>query len=328
MVDISDDTQIVRRRTEATGVVRRRRWNDEEKGRIVAEAIAPGAVIADVARQHDLAPQHLSNWIRAAKEGQFALPADEMPAFVPVVSVESARANKAAHASLRHHRDRDRSHQGAGAGRCRGARRRSGVARGSALQRMIGGMLIPPGQIRVLVATKPVDFRKGMDGLAALVKEQLKSDPFSGMIFCFRSKRADRVKLIFWDGTGLCLFAKRLEGGKLAAHRGRRDAAVGRAIGGVDRRSGLDARTGAANASAFSKRLTILWLIVNRAKRQADKALISMDKFSLLQETPPTSRISLQGSRSALQDELAETAITGGACLVNPNFRRTSDQSV
>ena len=88
MVDISDDTQIVRRHAEVTGVVRRRRWSDEEKGRIVAEAIAPGAVIADVARQHDLA----------------------------------------------------------------------------------------------------------MDGLAALVKEQLKGDPFSGVIFCFRSKRADRVR--------------------------------------------------------------------------------------------------------------------------------------
>jgi transposase len=62
--------------------------------------------------------------------------------------------------------------------------------RGSALQRMSRGMLIPPGPIRVLVATKPVDFRKGMDGLAALVKEQLKADPFSGVIFCFRSKRA------------------------------------------------------------------------------------------------------------------------------------------
>jgi transposase len=75
-------------------------------------------------------------------------------------------------------------------------------------------MLIPPGPIRVLVATKPVDFRKGMDGLAALAKEQLKVDPFSGVIFCFRSKRADKVKLIFWDGTGLCLFSKRLEDGE------------------------------------------------------------------------------------------------------------------
>ena len=75
-------------------------------------------------------------------------------------------------------------------------------------------MLVPPGPIRVLIATKPVDFRKGMDGLAALVKEQLKADPFSGTIYVFRSKRADRVKLLFWDGSGVCLFAKRLEEGK------------------------------------------------------------------------------------------------------------------
>jgi transposase len=80
---------------------------------------------------------------------------------------------------------------------------------------MSGGMLIPPGPIRVLVATKPVDFRKGMDGLAALVKEQLKADPFSGVIFCFRAKRADRVKLVFWDGTGLRLFAKQWPGKRL-----------------------------------------------------------------------------------------------------------------
>jgi transposase len=96
MVDISDDTNVVRRRAEVTSVVRRRRWSDGEKGRIVAEAIEPGAVIAEVARRHDLAPQHLSNWIRAAKDGRFALPADAMPTFVPVV-VETAAAPKAAH---------------------------------------------------------------------------------------------------------------------------------------------------------------------------------------------------------------------------------------
>lgn len=79
---------------------------------------------------------------------------------------------------------------------------------------MSTGMLVPPGPVRVLVATKPVDFRKGANTLAALVREQLKSDPFSGTIWCFRSKRADRVKLVFWDGTGLCLFSKRLEEGK------------------------------------------------------------------------------------------------------------------
>ena len=214
MVDINDDTKLVRRRAEVTGVVRRRRWSDNEKGRIVAEAIAPGAVAADVARRHDLAPQHLWNWIRAAKEGRFALPGDEVPAFVPIGLLEfRAGARARAGGPLYRHRDCDRSRHGAGAGRCGGGRHRSGLARGSAVP-LMSGMLIPPGPVRVLLATKPVDFRKGMNGLAALVQEQLKADPFSGTIYCFRSKRADRVKLVFWDGTGLCLFCKRSEEGK------------------------------------------------------------------------------------------------------------------
>ena len=74
-------------------------------------------------------------------------------------------------------------------------------------------MIGPTGAVRVMVATKPVDFRKGAEGLAALAREALTSDPFSGAVYVFRAKRADRVKLVFWDGTGLCLFAKRLEDG-------------------------------------------------------------------------------------------------------------------
>lgn len=74
-------------------------------------------------------------------------------------------------------------------------------------------MIGPTGAVRVMVATTPVDFRKGAEGLAALVRETMKGDPFSGAVYVFRAKRADRVKLIFWDGTGLCLFAKRLENG-------------------------------------------------------------------------------------------------------------------
>ncbi len=72
-------------------------------------------------------------------------------------------------------------------------------------------MIVPPTGVRVLVATKPVDFRKGMDGLAAYVEQQLLADPFSGVIYVFRAKRADKVKLLFWDGTGICLVTKRLE---------------------------------------------------------------------------------------------------------------------
>jgi len=72
----------------------------------------------------------------------------------------------------------------------------------------------PTGSVKVMVATRPVDFRKGAEGLAALVREQMGADPFSGSVYVFRAKRADRVKLIFWDGTGVCLYAKRLEDGK------------------------------------------------------------------------------------------------------------------
>ena len=72
----------------------------------------------------------------------------------------------------------------------------------------------PPAGMRVLIATRPVDFRRGADGLAALVQAVLQQDPFSGTIFVFRSKRADRVKLLVYDGTGLVLIWKRLEGAK------------------------------------------------------------------------------------------------------------------
>lgn len=74
-------------------------------------------------------------------------------------------------------------------------------------------MIAAPAGIKVLVATRPVDFRRGADSLAALVREQLKHDPFSGTLFVFRSKRADRLKIVAWDGSGLVLFWKRLEQG-------------------------------------------------------------------------------------------------------------------
>src|SRR5438132_14264524 len=72
-------------------------------------------------------------------------------------------------------------------------RRGCGVARGCAAGDEGSRMIVPSGAVRVLVATRPVDFRKGMDGLAALVRETLGSDPYSGVIYVFRDKRANRV---------------------------------------------------------------------------------------------------------------------------------------
>src|SRR5262249_45610206 len=73
-------------------------------------------------------------------------------------------------------------------------------------------ILVPPG-VRVLIATRPVDFRKGADSLAALAKETLAQDPFAGAVLVFRSRRADRLKILVWDGSGLVVVAKRLEQG-------------------------------------------------------------------------------------------------------------------
>mgnify|MGYP002759439710 CR=1 FL=1 len=75
-------------------------------------------------------------------------------------------------------------------------------------------MIGPTGAVRVMIATKPVDFRKGAEGLAALVRESMGADPFSGAVYVFRARRADRIKLVYFDGTGVCLFSKRLERGR------------------------------------------------------------------------------------------------------------------
>ncbi|MCY3820492.1 MAG: IS66 family insertion sequence element accessory protein TnpB [Gammaproteobacteria bacterium] len=72
-------------------------------------------------------------------------------------------------------------------------------------------MIFPSNRVRIMVATKPVDFRRQHDGLVAYVKSALRRDPFTGTVFVFRAKRADRLKLVYWDGTGLVMVYKRLE---------------------------------------------------------------------------------------------------------------------
>jgi transposase len=73
-------------------------------------------------------------------------------------------------------------------------------------------VIIPSGNFRIFIATEPIDFRKGMDGLVAQIANSFDLDPYDGAIWLFRSRRADRLKLIVWDGTGLVLVMKRLNG--------------------------------------------------------------------------------------------------------------------
>jgi len=72
---------------------------------------------------------------------------------------------------------------------------------------------LPPGT-RIYLACQPIDMRKGMYSLAAEVSAMLHADPYSGQVFVFRGRSGDYVKILHWDGTGLCLFAKRLEAGR------------------------------------------------------------------------------------------------------------------
>jgi len=74
-------------------------------------------------------------------------------------------------------------------------------------------LTFPPGA-RVFVATARVDGRKGIDGLASLVRSQFAEDPLSGAMFVFFSRRGDRVRVLYWDRDGYVLVTKRLEKGK------------------------------------------------------------------------------------------------------------------
>ncbi len=68
--------------------------------------------------------------------------------------------------------------------------------------------------MKILMAVEPADFRKGIDGLAALCRKVLKSDPFSGYVFVFRNKRATALKILVYDGQGFWLCQKRLSQGR------------------------------------------------------------------------------------------------------------------
>lgn len=184
MVDnIANNSRVYEAVEVRSGPGRRRRWTAKQKGRIVAESFAPGAQVSEVARTHAITPQHLFLWRKAAKDGRLVLPLDEGAPFTPVLLEAPGRdggleLGGGRRDDLRQRWDRY------GAARRRGLRP-EGLA-------LIG---VPPG-VRVLVATKPVDFRKGADGLAAMAQEVFKQDPFSGVVLVFRAKRADRVRIV------------------------------------------------------------------------------------------------------------------------------------
>ena len=75
-------------------------------------------------------------------------------------------------------------------------------------------MIALPAGTSIWIAAGVTDLRRGFTGLSAIAQTALEQDPFSGHVFVFRGKRGDLIKLLWWDGDGLCLFAKRLERGR------------------------------------------------------------------------------------------------------------------
>ena len=74
-------------------------------------------------------------------------------------------------------------------------------------------MISLPPTVKIFLSTAPADMRKSFDGLSAMVEHVLQEDPLSGHLFVFRNRRGDRVKLLYWDRDGLCIWYKRLEAG-------------------------------------------------------------------------------------------------------------------
>ena len=164
-----------------TGVGRRRRWTDEEKARIVAESLDPATTSSAVARRYGLHASQLFVWRQQLQRRASTAETSDAPGFVPVLMAEDSRSTSR---GSRPDGDRARPGRGAGRGRCRCGSTAAG-ARGGARPAVI---TVPPG-VRILLAARPVDFRKGMDGLAALVQQALRADPFAGDVFIFRPKR-------------------------------------------------------------------------------------------------------------------------------------------
>src|ERR1700683_1605541 len=103
------------------------------------------------------------------------------------------------------HRPRPSPHPRRGPGRSCNAWHHSGAT---------GPVISPPSNTNIWIAAGVTDMRRGFTGLSAAAQTVLEQNPYSGHVFVFRGKRGDLVKVLWWDGDGLCLFAKRLERGR------------------------------------------------------------------------------------------------------------------
>ena len=194
-----------------TSVQRRRRWSRAEKERIVAAAMEPGAVASEVARAAGIHASQLFRWRQQLCDRAQAAPGFSAVTIAPSPGAGIATpALSTAPGSIEIEFATGARLRISGACRCcdgHGDDHGAGEGRAAA-------MIPIPSGARVWLATGHTDMRKGFDGLALLVQETLKRDPHNGHLFVFRGRRGGLIKVLWHDGQGMCLFAKRLERGR------------------------------------------------------------------------------------------------------------------
>lgn len=178
----------------------------------------PGARVCEVAERYGVKLQQLTTWRRSARKGELALVADEAPDFVAIEVSEPVVPRKPAPIVISIGRVSVRLDAEVPSARISTDRNRARSQH----------MIIPAQGLRILLTMHPVDFRCGHNALAGLVQNTLGLDP--GLIVVFRSKRADRLKILLWDGTGLVLVYKRLGDGRFSGRASATAFYVSRAL--------------------------------------------------------------------------------------------------
>ena len=198
-----------------------------EKLRVVEETLVPGASVALVARAHGVNANQVFGWRKLHLTGKLIEKRSKAvtataPRLLPVNVSDAGQQLGAAAADatmasapvlcntycpLR--LDSHSVFQGTGSSRR--LRRCFCAARGAGVS---APMIALPANTRIWIAAGVTDMRRGFTGLSALVQTALEQDPLSGHVFAFRGRRGDLIKLLWFDGDGLCLFAKRLERGR------------------------------------------------------------------------------------------------------------------
>ena len=190
---------------------RRRRWSEAQKRQIVTETHEPGVSVPMVAQRYNLNANQIFRWRRLFRAAERA---ERTGRFVPVV-VEAAPGQEPGAAAMSPQSDDDVAEGVPAAGRMEivlaGGRRAGAVAR----DRGAGAAIIPvPSGVRVWLATGVTDMRRGMNTLALQVQQDLGRDPHVGDLYVFRGRRGDLLKILWHDGIGISLYAKRLERGR------------------------------------------------------------------------------------------------------------------